>query len=111
MLWHNILIDLKLLVTEDEIRINTLWRVLQMRGFIDGETHKLTAWGRSLVAAIKNLDTEDESLIIPLYIALELYRMKALKPDNFTPSFSGAPVRGSGAFITVLNVTFTDLCR
>lgn len=72
-----------------------LWRMLQMRGFIEGETHKLTPWGRALVAAILNLDTEDETLIIPMYLALELYRMKALKPDNFTPSFSGAPTRGS----------------
>jgi hypothetical protein len=73
-----------------------VWRMLQMRNFIKGETHKLTPWGKALVAAIKNLDTEDESLIMPLYIALELYRMKALKSDNFIPSFSGAPVRGSG---------------
>lgn len=66
-----------------------------MRKFIEKGTHKLTPWGRALVAAIKNLDTEDESLIIPLYIALELFRMKVLKPDNFTPTFSGAPSRGS----------------
>lgn len=85
----------QLLDSEDEIRVNALWRVLQMRKFIEGKTHKLTPWGRALVAAIKNLDTEDESLIMPLYVALELFRMNALKPDNFTPSFSGAPARGS----------------
>lgn len=72
--------------------------MFQMRGFVAGESHRLTSWGKALVAAIKNLDTEDESLLIPLYIALELFRMKALKPDNFVPTFSGAPSRGSGDF-------------
>jgi len=76
--------------------VNALWRMFQMRDFITGESHRLTPWGKALVAAIKNLDTEDESLLIPLYIALELFRMKALKPDNFVPTFSGAPSRGSG---------------
>ena len=89
------LIGSQLLDTEDEIRVNVLWRMLQMRQFIDRETHKLTPWGKALVAAIKDLDTEDESLIYPLYIALELYRMNALKPDNFTPSFTGAPTHGT----------------
>lgn len=89
---------LKLLTSADDIRLNTLWRVLQLRRFIDAETHALTPWGRALVAAIKNLDTEDESLIMPLFVALELYRMKILKAENFTPSFSGAPVHGSGLF-------------
>lgn len=67
-----------------------------MRKFVDAETHKLTIWGRALVAAIKNLETEDESLIIPLYIAFELFRMNALKSNDFTPGFSGAPSNGSG---------------
>lgn len=89
---------LKLLTSADDIRLNTLWRVLQLRKFIDAETHALTPWGRALVAAIKNLDTEDESLIMPLFVALELYRMEILKAENFTPSFSGAPVFGSGLF-------------
>lgn len=85
----------KLLETEDDIRVNVLWRMLQMRGFIHGETHSPTPWGNALIAAIKSLDTEDETLIMPLYIGLELFRMKALKSENFTPSFSGAPARGS----------------
>jgi hypothetical protein len=83
--------------------------MLQMRKFIDAE-HKLTPWGKALVAAIKDLDTEDESLIMPLYIALEMYRMNALKSDNFVPSFSGAPVRGSGTTCPASYRSLTNPC-
>ena len=70
--------------------------MLQLRGFIDGETHKLTAWGRALNKGIRFQDSEDEGVIIPLFIGLELYRMKVLKSDNFFPNCSGQPSNGTG---------------
>lgn len=76
--------------------MNTLWRMLQMRGFIDGQTHTLTPWGRALNAALMILGGGDEGIVQATYLAFELFRMKALKPENFAPGMSGAPVRGSG---------------
>lgn len=87
---------MKILEKTYEIRINALWRMQQMRGFIDGKTHQLTPWGRALVASINKLSFEDEGLIQALYVGFELFRMKALTSKNFVPSFSGAPANGSG---------------
>ncbi|KAL7271158.1 hypothetical protein RUND412_006108 [Rhizina undulata] len=66
----------------DEIIINTLWRMLQLRNFIDGGKHTLTPWGRGLQAALSTLDVSvniEESI----YLAFELMRLKVLKSDNF----------------------------
>ncbi len=83
-------------MTAEEIRVNTLWRMLQIRGFVEEKTHALTPWGRALAAAFKIAGTEIDYLPESLYLAMELFRMKVLKPDNFTPALSGAPSRGSG---------------
>jgi hypothetical protein len=91
------LIILQFLKTQDEIKLNTLWSMLQLRDFIDGEEHKLTPWGRGLQAAMAELDTPelDESI----YIGMELLRFKVLKEANFAPALSGAPSRGTGKFL------------
>lgn len=83
--------EIKFLKTQDEIKLNTLWNMLQLREFVDGEEHKLTSWGRGLQAAIAELNTPelDESI----YIGMELLRFKVLKEVNFAPALSGAPSR------------------
>lgn len=75
--------------------MNTHWRMLQLRGFIDSEKHSLTPWGRALEAAISTLNPSD-NLDEPVYLGIELLRLKVLKPDNFSPSLTGAPTRGTG---------------
>ena len=69
--------------------------MLQLNGFIDSEKHTLTPWGRALQAAMSTPDPTD-NLDEPLYIGIELLRLRVLKPDNFAPSLSGAPTRGTG---------------
>ncbi|KAH8144938.1 uncharacterized protein LAJ45_11059 [Morchella importuna] len=92
--------DIKFLKTQDEIKLNTLWSMLQLRDFIDGEEHKLTPWGRGLQAAMAELDTPelDESI----YIGMELLRFKVLKEVNFAPTLSGAPSRDEDKTHTTL---------
>lgn len=87
---------LKLLETGDEIRINTIWRMLQIQGYIDGETHKLTPWGQALSSSIKALATEDDFLITALFVSLHLYKLNVLSAADFVPKFSGAPTSGTG---------------
>lgn len=72
--------------------------MLQIQGYVDGETHKLTPWGRALSTSIKALATEDETLITALVVALQLYKSNVLSSADFFPDFSGAPVNGSGIF-------------
>lgn len=85
--------------------MNTLWRMLQLRDFIDGETHQLTPWGRGLQAAIAELDSPE--LDEPVYLGMELLRLKVLKEVNFAPMLSGAPSRGTGDFPVAPIILFT----
>lgn len=75
---------------------NTFFRMLQLRGFIDGTTHTLTAWGRGLQAAMAALGRPelDESI----YLGMELLALKVLHENNFAVGLSGAPSRGTGDF-------------
>jgi Temperature dependent protein affecting M2 dsRNA replication len=89
--------------------MNTYWRMLQLRDFIDSKEHTLTPWGRALEAAISSLIPAD-SFAEPIYLGIELLRLKILKPDNFAPSLSGAPSRGSGNFPTTLYLSRHSWC-
>lgn len=75
---------------------NTFFRMLQLRGFIDGTTHTLTPWGRGLQAAMTALGRPelDESI----YLGMELLALKVLHENNFAVGLSGAPSRGTGDF-------------
>lgn len=88
------LIHLQLLKTRNEIMANTFFRMLQLRGFIDGTTHTLTAWGCGLQAAMAALGRPelDESI----YLGMELLALKVLHENNFAVGLSGAPSRGTG---------------
>ncbi|KAH0547560.1 hypothetical protein FGG08_000285 [Glutinoglossum americanum] len=82
-----------LLKSKDEIIANTLWRFLQLRGYVN-EKHELTAWGKALQSAISSLDPAD-SLEEPVFIGIELLRLKLLNADIMFPSYTGVPLRGS----------------
>ncbi|KAI9860754.1 MAG: hypothetical protein M1813_005677 [Trichoglossum hirsutum] len=82
-----------LLKTKDEIVANTLWRFIQLRGYVN-EKHELTAWGKALHSAISSLDPAD-NLEEPVFIGIELLRLKLLNADTMFLSYTGAPLRGS----------------
>lgn len=86
------------LQTKDEILLNSTWRLLQLRGYID-ESHKLTAWGHVLHSVIKAKSSED---IMPgkdfeegALIAVELARYGLLNADTMFASYAGAPHQGN----------------
>ena len=85
--------DLKdLLKSKDEILLNTIWRMLQLRGYIN-QDHTLTTWGKAMYAtlsAIPSPDLEEAAII-----AIELARLGLLTAKNMFPLYSGAPYRGS----------------
>ncbi|KAI9820963.1 MAG: hypothetical protein M1832_003435 [Thelocarpon impressellum] len=83
----------KPLVTKDEILSNTLWRFLQLRGYIDAK-HSLTLWGRSLQAALSALDPADH-LEEPTFLAIELVRLNLVNANDTFSTYIGAPLRGS----------------
>lgn len=67
-----------LLKTKDEIVLNTYWRFLQLRGYVD-ESHNLTDLGHALAKACETLT--DNSFIENVIVAFELLRLKLLKYD------------------------------
>lgn len=82
----------QLLKTSDEILLNSIWRLLHLRGYID-DKHELTPWGLVLYEIIANLPTgEAEEAAL---IAVELARFALLNADDMFPSYSGGPHKGS----------------
>ena len=90
----------------EEVRLNTTWRFLQDRGYINTD-HTLSAWGKALKAAlVRARDSAqpsrtatpaevDESILM----ALELLRLDVLGTQQMfpMPPYTGAPFRGSEA--------------
>ncbi|KAI9733347.1 MAG: hypothetical protein M1834_003431 [Cirrosporium novae-zelandiae] len=81
------------LSTPDEIVCNTLWRFLQLRGYIDAK-HELTKWGKALEAGLAAADPSDE-FEEPLFLAIELMRLGLLSSRPFFPAYSGGAITGS----------------
>ncbi|EWC48207.1 hypothetical protein DRE_02311 [Drechslerella stenobrocha 248] len=77
-----------LLKSTNEVILNTLWRTMQIRGFI-GPDHQLTPWGKVLNTALSSLDPADE-LEEACYLGIELLKAKLLRADPSTLSqYSG----------------------
>lgn len=83
-----------LLSHKDEILFNSLWRTLQIRGYVDAQ-HRLTQWGKVLHAAMSALDGRDARLEESVLLAVELARYGLLSSDDFFPNYGGIPFRGS----------------
>jgi hypothetical protein len=81
--------------TADEVAANTIFRFLQVRGYVDDQ-HNLTTWGKALEIA---LGVADEEYTI---IGIEMLRM-GLFTGNFA---SGDPVSKTGR----LNITIPEAC-
>lgn len=77
----------------DEILANAVWRLLQLRGYLN-EQHQLTEWGRVLEAVWSASGTrrdEEEAALI----AVELMRFELINPDTMFLGYGGAPGNGS----------------
>ena len=84
----------KLLKHRDEILANAVWRLLQLRGYLN-EQHQLTEWGKVLEAVWSASGTrrdEEEAALI----AVELMRLELINPDTMFLGYGGAPGNGSG---------------
>lgn len=86
------------LQTNDEILLNTTWRLLQLRGYID-ENHKLTTWGQVLHSVITATSPEGilpgKDLEEGALIAVELARYGLLNTSTMFSSYGGAPHQGT----------------
>ena len=81
------------LKSKEEILSNTLWRCVQLRGYVDTK-HNLTGWGKALQAALSHLDPEDH-LEEATFLAVELVRLNLMKANDLFATYIGAPLRGS----------------
>lgn len=97
------------LSTESEILSNVMWRFLQLRGYID-EKHQLTAWGRSLEAALSSLNPT-ENLEESVFIAVEMLRLGVLNSKEFFMTISGGPMRGTGKRLNSTKILVCLLTR
>ncbi|KAJ9474097.1 Post-transcriptional regulator MKT1 [Pseudozyma hubeiensis] len=78
---------------KDEIVANTIWRMLELRGFLN-HAHLHTPYARALYLALKKSKLNDK-LQEPLFLALELLRGGALHANYFGGrSYSGGPSYG-----------------
>lgn len=88
--------DTPILKTQAEIKANTIWRFLHIRGYVD-IVHELTHWGKALrtiiVALAKSGFPEHEEAAL---LALELIRHKLLNTSlPKGPKLNGGPYMGS----------------
>jgi hypothetical protein len=86
-----------LLDSKEEILLNTVWRMLHIRGYINND-HTLTKWGKVLnttLRALPNLPPEKTATLVELeeaaVVAVELARLGLLTSSNMFPMYTGAP--------------------
>lgn len=84
------------LATINEILMNSIWRFLALREYVDAD-HNLTSWGKVLVKAITALKGRPE-LEEAVIVAVELIRLGVLNWDEKMFPYQGAPMRGEGKF-------------
>ena len=70
----------------------------------------MTVWGKALHSAISSLDPAD-NLEEPVFIGIELLRLKLLNADIMFPTYTGVPLRGSGRFTIRLVVQVLSVSR
>ena len=77
----------KLIVSEDEIAANVVWRFLQIRGYIDTD-HALTRWGKALTTAVAALNPDDH-LEEAVLLGMELTKAGLLSGNPNLADFVG----------------------
>lgn len=81
---------------KDEVVANVIWRMLELRGFLNHD-HLHTCFARALHLALKDARLNDK-LQEPLFLALELLRAQVLHSNWFSNiQFSGGPSLGEPA--------------
>lgn len=81
------------LKTANEVVANTVWRFLQLRGYVDKQ-HQLTHWGKTLAATLTAAGaTKDQEEAA--FLAVEVLRLDLLSADEMFGQYSGSPLRGS----------------
>ena len=95
---------LKPLETKTEILCNALWRLLQLRGYVDDQ-HLLTSWGEILVSvmnAVESVTTPDPESKARLeegaFLVVELARLNLLHDNSMFAGYGGEPARGTGSY-------------
>jgi hypothetical protein len=86
-----------LLESREEVLLNTIWRMLTVRGYIN-EHHNLTAWGKVLHAtlcALPQVSPENITTLLELeeaaIMAVELLRLGVLSSREMFSTYGGAP--------------------
>ena len=93
-----------LLSSEGELLANTLWRFLQLRDFVNSD-HTLSPWGVALSVGLEML-SDYPDLYDPLYLGLELFRLKALNHEEFSIHYPGEPRHGTGKLFPMVKLNF-----
>lgn len=94
-----------ILRTQNELIMNTIWRFLHDRGYMNAD-HTLSAWGKALKAAFDRNNSKEatggrerlvstKELDEAIFVAFELARLDVLSAQNMFPDYSGAPMRGT----------------
>jgi len=91
----------KPLSSKEEILRNSLWRLLQVRNYVD-EKHNLTPVGEMLATALATVSDQPE-LEEPVFLAIELSRLELLTAKPMF-DYDGAPFRGSGMLMPSIAV-------
>ena len=86
-----------LLHSKEEILLNTIWRMLSIRGYISPD-HTLTPWGKALFAALQALPpipADKPGMLLELeeavIVTIELARLGVLSAEDMFPMYAGAP--------------------
>jgi len=91
---------IKGLKSADTIVSLAIWRLLQLRGYVD-DTHNLTSWGNALAAAMSAFEpTVKKNPDIPylyeaILLAFELVRFELLNAENKHEELRGLPMNGT----------------
>lgn len=85
----------QVLVSNSEVTANVTWRFLQIREYINNE-HMLGPWGQVLEVAFARAGASSD-LEEGVFLAVEMMRLDLLNSRPMFPSYSGAPMRGTGA--------------
>jgi hypothetical protein len=83
----------KLLGSREEVLYNTVWRFLQVRGYIEAD-HSLSAWGKALNHGLKSIGPDAE-LQEAVLVAVELLRLNLFSQPHMLKNYSHAPIRGN----------------
>lgn len=87
-----------------EIITNAIYRLLQLRGYIDAK-HQLTEWGAVLRIVLSGVGPRKE-MQEAAFLAVELLRFGLLTPESMFADLKGVPMYGSGQYQSPFQRTY-----